>query len=49
MPTFTFHDEVNPISAYKTESLPEEEMPSDDEFDFELPEEVDAVLGDEPI
>ena len=50
MPTFTFHDEVNPIAAYKTEGLPEEELPDDDEFDeFTLSEDIDGILSDEPL
>ena len=51
MPTFNFDEAINPISAYRSELLDDQDMlPDDDELeDFEMPEEIDAVLADEPL
>ena len=50
MPTFSFDPLLNPIAAYKCDSLPQEEEVSDSELDdFEFPEELDACLADEPL
>jgi hypothetical protein len=52
MPTFNFDEALNPISAYKNDRLvdEEEQFLTDEDFaEFEMPEEVDAVLGEEPL
>lgn len=51
MPAFNFDESINPISSYKLEAdMSDDYMPDDDDFEeFELPEEVDAVMADEPI
>lgn len=50
MPTFNFDEAINPISAYKQEKLvnEEEQQLTDEDFEeFELPEDVEPILGDE--
>lgn len=50
MPTFFYEEAYNPISAYKKEKLvdEEEQVLGDEDFEeFEMPEEVEAVLSDE--
>lgn len=52
MPTFNFDQVINPISAYKNEKLVDEEIQflNDDDFDeFEMPDDVGAVLEEEPL
>jgi len=52
MPTFNFDEVINPISAYKKEKLVNEERSflTDEDFEeFEMPEEVEAVLSEEPL
>ena len=52
IPTFNFDEVINPISAYKKEKLinEEREFLTDEDFEeFEMPEEVEAVLSEEPL
>ena len=52
LPTFNFHDSLNPISAYKNDKLIDEEQQFLTEEDFEeftMPEDVEAVLSEEPL
>lgn len=52
MPTFNYDPAINPISAYKKEQLVDEEAVflTDEDFEeFQMPEEVDAILEEEPI
>jgi pre-mRNA-processing factor 8 len=52
MPTFHFDDSLNPISAYKTDKLIDEEeqvLTEEDFEEFTMPEDLEAVLAEEPL
>jgi pre-mRNA-processing factor 8 len=52
MPTFNFDEAINPISAYKQDKLinQEEQQLTDEDFEeFELPEDVDPILGEDQL
>ena len=52
IPAFNFDESLNPISAYRKEKLIDEEQTflTDEDFEeFEMPEDVEAVLASEPL